>query len=531
MKTYKNKTLLLFLILTISTLASACQPSSDTESTLNYGLTLAPSGIDPHLNASAELGIPLNSVYDTLVFLDLESGEFIPGLAERWEISSDGLLYTFYLRKDVRFHDGTPFNAQAVQDNLDYTLNPDNHSQKAATMLGPLNQMDILDEHTIAFVLDEPFAPLLDSLSQVYLSMASPTALKQWGSSEYQFHQVGTGPYRFIEYIPNDHITLERNPDYAWGPSIYDNTKASVERIIFYFYEDAASRALALERREVDILGEIPPHEADRLASSVDFSLSPVAIPGQPLQFFFNTIASPTDDLRVRQALLLAVDKKSIVLTVFGSHSPISNSPLSQAGFEKISELPPSAHNPEGARKLLEEAGWILESQEPYRKRDGEPLVIKLIAPPWGSNSEVAQLLKAGWENIGIDVELTIAPGFGTLKEVQSSGDYHAIGINFFGTDPDLLRSFYASDGFYNWTGFSDSEIDRMLNEAARASLAPDRRVELYNQIVHAITDNALVLPIRDYVNLIVVHQRIEGLKFSAQGWFPNLIDIQLSSP
>ena len=531
MKTYINRSILLILVLTMSGLASACQPVSDTRSTLKYGLTLAPSGIDPHLNASAELGIPLSSVYDTLVFLDPVSGGFVPGLAERWEISSDGLLYTFYLRKDVRFHDGTPFNAQAVQDNLDYILDPDNHSQKAATMLGPLNQTEILDEYSIAFVLDEPFAPLLDSLSQVYLGMASPTALNQWGTSEYQFHQVGTGPYRFVEYIPNDHITLERNPDYDWGPAIYDNAKASVKRIVFYFYEDAASRALALERREVDIMGEIPPLEANRLASSTDFSLAPVAIPGQPLQYFFNITVAPTDDLRVRQALLLAVDKESIVLTVFGSHSPIGNSPLSQAGFGMISELPPSSHNPEEARKLLNETGWILEGQDTYRKRNGEPLVIKLIAPPWGSNSEVAQLVKAGWENIGVEVELTIAPGFGSLKEIQSSGDYHAIGINFFGTDPDLLRSFYASNGFYNWSGFSDSDIDQLLDEAARTTLAPDHRGELYNQIVRAIADNVLVLPIRDYVNLIIAHQRVEGLKFSAQGWFPNLIDVQLSSP
>ena len=531
MKTYVNRIILLILVLSISGLSSACQPSPATISTLNYGLTLAPSGIDPHLNASAELGIPLSSVYDTLIFLDPASGVFVPGIAERWEISSDGLRYTFYLRNDVRFHDGTPFNAQAVQDNLDYTLDPDNHSQKAAMMLGPLNQMEILDEHTIVLVLDEPFAPLLDSLSQVYLGMASPKALDQWGSSEYQFHQVGTGPYRFVEYIPNDHITLERNPDYAWGPAIYDNSKASIERIVFYFYEDVATRALALERREVDIMGEIPPHEADRLASSADFSLSPVAIPGQPLQYFFNTTQPPTDDLRVRQALLLAVDKESIVQTVFGSHSPIGNGPLSQAGFKLISVLPPSSHNPEEARKLLDETGWILEGQNTYRKRDGEPLVIKLIAPPWGSNSEVAQLVKAGWENIGVNVELTIAPGFGALKEIQSSGDYHAIGINFFGTDPDLLRSFYASDGFYNWTGYSDSELDQLLNEAARTSLAPDHRVELYNQIVRVLSDNTLVLPIRDYVNFIVAHQRVEGLKFSAQGWFPNLIDVQLSSP
>ena len=531
MKIYKPRSALLTFILTLTCLGSACQPPADTGSTLKYGLTLAPSGIDPHINASAELGIPLSSVYDTLVFLDSASGEFVPGLAERWEISNDGLRYTFYLRKDVRFHDGTPFNAQAVQDNIDYTIDPDNHSQKAATMLGPLNQTEILGDYTISFVLDEPFAPLLDSLSQVYLGMASPTALDQWGTSEYQFHQVGTGPYRFVEYIPNDHITLERNPDYAWAPTIYDNAKASVEQIVFFFYEDAASRALALERREVDIMGEIPPLEADRLASSANFTLSPIAIPGQPLQYFFNTSMAPTDDLRVRQALLLAVDKESIVLTVFGSHSPIGNNPLSQAGFGMISELQPSSHNPEEARKLLDEAGWILEGQDTFRKRDGETLVIKFVAPPWGSNSEVAQLVKVGWENIGVNVELTVAPGFGALKEIQSSGDYHVIGINFFGTDPDLLRSFYASDGFYNWTGFSDGEIDNLLDEAAHTTLAPNHRVDLYNQIVHAIADNALVLPIRDYVNLIIAHQRVEGLNFSAQGWFPNLIDVQLSSP
>ncbi|MCK5634063.1 MAG: hypothetical protein KAI06_03215, partial [Anaerolineales bacterium] len=250
-----------------------------------------------------------------------------------------------------------------------------------------------------------------------------------------------------------------------------------------------------------------------------------------PLEYFFNTTVSPTDDLRVRQALLLAVGKESIVLTVFGSHSPIGNGPLSQAGFELISTLPPSSHNLEEARNLLDEAGWILEGQDTYRKRDGAPLNIKLVAPEWGSNSEVSQLIKVAWENIGVEVELIIAPGFGPLKEIQSSGDYHAIGINFFGTDADLLRSFYASDGFYNWTGFSDSEIDQLLIEAARTTLDPDHRAGLYNQIIRVISENNLVLPIRDYVNLVVAHQSVEGLKFSAQGWFPNLIDVQLTSP
>ena len=531
MRTFLTRILPLLLVVSISSLVGACQSSTDSISTLNYGLTLSPSGIDPHLNASAELGIPLSSVYDTLVFLNPSSGEFIPGLAERWEISRDGLRYTFYLRKDVRFHDGTTFDSQAVEANLEYTLNPENHSQKAASMLGPFKQAEILDDYTITFVLEEPFAPLLDSLSQVYLGMASPEALAQWGPVDYQFHQVGTGPYRFVEYIPNDHITLERNPEYTWGPSIYDHTTASIERIIFYFHEDAASRSLALERGDIDIMGEIPPHEADRLASSDNFSLSPIDIPGQPLQYFFNTATAPTDDLRVRQALLLAIDKNSIVQAIFGKHSPVARSALSQAGFEKIEVPPPSAFNPEEAGNLLQDAGWLLGGEEPYRKRDGEQLVIRLVAPPWGSNSEVAQLVKVGWENIGINVDLVIAPGFGALKEIQSSGDYHAIGLNFFGTDADILRSFYAADGFYNWSGYSDAHITELLNEAARTTLPADQRNELYGKIVLEIDDQALFLPIRDYVDLVVSHQRVEGLKFSAQGWFPNLIDVQLSSP
>lgn len=154
-------------------LSGACSASPTTPTpgptTLTYGLTLAISGIDPHLNASSELGIPLASVYDTLLFRDPETGEFVPGLAESWSISNDGLSYEFHLRQDVVFHDGTPFNAEAVRANIEYILNPDNHSQKAAAMLGPLQTVEVVDDATLNFHLSEPYAPLLDSLAQVYL--------------------------------------------------------------------------------------------------------------------------------------------------------------------------------------------------------------------------------------------------------------------------------------------------------------------------------------------------------------------------
>lgn len=135
----------------------ACQvgvPGTATEShtvvpsqggKLTFGLTLAPSGLDPHVDASSELGIPLTSVYDTLVYQSLD-GRFVPGLAERWEVSEDGLVYTFYLRRNVAFHDGTPFNAEAVRFNLDRIANPETKSRKAKGMLGPYERTEVIDE-------------------------------------------------------------------------------------------------------------------------------------------------------------------------------------------------------------------------------------------------------------------------------------------------------------------------------------------------------------------------------------------------
>jgi peptide/nickel transport system substrate-binding protein len=202
----------------------ACSPVQAGIKELRYGLTLVPTGIDPHIHASSELGIPLASVYDTLVFRDADGG-FVPGLAERWEIAADGLQYTFFLRRGVRFHDGTSFDARAVQVNLERILDPKTKSQKARFMIDKIKAVTVVDDFTVRLDLSEPFAPMLDSLSQVYVGMASPAALEKWGA-EYQFHQSGTGPFRFVEYVAGDHLTLERNPDYAWAPSIYRNKSA-----------------------------------------------------------------------------------------------------------------------------------------------------------------------------------------------------------------------------------------------------------------------------------------------------------------
>lgn len=512
----------------VSGLAVSCASPSAGDSLVTYGLTLSPTGIDPHINASLELGIPLSSVYDTLVFQDPETGAIVPGLAQTWTVSDDGLEYTFSLREDVTFHDGTTLDARAVVANFEYVLDPDNHSQRAAFMLGPIEGVRAVDENTVRLRLHQPFAPLLDSLSQVYLGMASPAALEQWGPAEYQFHQIGTGPYRFVEYIPDDHLTLVRNPDYAWAPSIYKHSVGGVESFVFTFYEDPATRLLALQGGQVDVVGELPPRDAARIEGSEGFGVIPVTIPGQPLQLMFNTQRPPTDNLDVRRALILAVDRASIVRTVFGEYSPVAVGPLASTGVEPITFASEPEFDPDAARDLLHRAGWE-GGPGGVLLRDGAPLALDLVVPPWGSNPEVGQLIEVAWEELGAKVRLTVAPGFGQLKEVQSAGIYSAIGYNTFGSDPDLLRSFFRSDGLYNWSGVDNADLDRLLDQGAKATGDPAGRRRLYEQAAEIIRDEALILPVREYVDLIGYNRRVQGLQFSYQGWFPLLIDLRLA--
>jgi peptide/nickel transport system substrate-binding protein len=496
---------------------------------LIYGLTLAPSGIDPHIDASSELGIPLTSVYDTLVYQALD-GSFTPGLATRWDISEDGKVYTFYLRDDVIFHDGTPFDAQAVRFNLDRIASPETMSRKARGMLGPYDHTEVVDSYTVRIHFTQPYAPFLDSLSQVYLGMASPAAVQQW-STEYQLHQVGTGPFVFKEYIPNNHLTLARNPDYDWAPAVYNhNGPAYLDEVEFRFYVDPAVRALALESGEADIMGEIPPQDAVRLESSAGFAILRVAIPGQPLQFFLNTEKPPTDDLRVRQALLFGTDRQAIASAIFRDFSPAAYGPLSAVTMGYLPEVEELyAHDPAQANALLDEAGWVDSDQDGIRDQNGQPLALQAYLMSWGYLPEVGQMLQAQFQAIGIDLQTQLV-AFPAAIEAAAQGAHHLAPMTFSSSDPSVLGTTYLSsnaDGGFNWSKVRDAELDRLLNEGV-SQLEPTTRASLYAQAQIRIMDLALVLPIRDYVNLNGAKASVKGLRYDRRGWFPWLYDVYL---
>jgi peptide/nickel transport system substrate-binding protein len=498
------------------------QGNNPGSSSITYGLTLEPSGIDPHIHRSSELGIVLRQVYDTLVYREPATRDIVPGLATEWSISGDGLAYTFTLRQDVTFHDGSPFNAQAVGANLDRITNPQVVSQRARFMLGPYAGYDILETHVIRINLSEPYTPLLDALSQVYLGMASPTTFEQYSTNRYQFHQVGTGPYRFVEYVPGDRIVLRRNEDYNWGPEFYqEENDAAPDEIVYRFFTDPTTRALALESGEAQIMGELLPSDARALTGNSQIRLMPTAIPGQPLQFLMNTERYPTDNLAVRRALIYATNRGVIADTVFQGFSPIAWGPLSASTLYYDRDVVGMyAHDLQQARALLASAGFEDTDNNGFLNAGEGDLEVTVIVPSWGLIPQVAQLLQSQWAEIGVRAVLQPVPGFNALQDRVAAGEYNLVAFDTSGYDPVFLNEFFLSDAANNYTNFSSSNLDNALLMATRESSGSTRR-SIYGQIQRFIMEQALILPIRDYVNLNATDLSLDGLQFDPYGWFP----------
>jgi len=497
---------------------------------LIYGLALVVSGIDPHVDASSELGIPLTSVYDTLVYQDSDGG-FVPGLAERWEVSDDGLAYTFHLRKGVSFHDGTVFDAEAVKFNFDRIADPETKSRKATSLLGPYERTEVVDDFTVRVRFRQPHAAYLDAVSQVYLAMVSPAAVQEWGA-EYQEHQVGTGPFMFKEYVPRDHLILERNPDYDWAPEVYRHQgPAYLDSIEFRFFADPASRVLALESGQAHVMGEMPPQDVARLLESPEFDILRVPIPGQPLQFFVNSDKAPTDDLRVRQALLYAADRDAITQAIFRETSPVAHGPLGAVtlGYdENVVDMYP--HDLTKAAALLEQAGWVDSDDDGLRDKDGRPLSLEMILMGWGYVPEVGQMLQSQFRQVGVHLQMQ-EMAFPAALAAAREGQHHLAPMVFSSSDPGILSSTFHSanaDAGFNWAKVRDEELDRLLDSGAQA-LDEAERLEFYAQAQQRIMYLALILPVRDYVNLNGISVEVKGLRYDRSGWFPWLYDVYLT--
>ncbi|MGQ0571243.1 MAG: ABC transporter substrate-binding protein [Armatimonadota bacterium] len=496
---------------------------------LVFGLRTDIESLDPHLAGDQPSHMVFMNIYDTLVIRS-DSQTFQPGLAESWTVSADGKTYTFRLRKGVKFHDNTAFNAAAVKFNFDRVVNPETRARFARGALGPYEGTEVVDEHTVRVRLKEPYAPLLDGLSLAYLGMISPTAARAAGANFAQ-RPVGTGPFKFVERAAGSRILLEANADYNWAPRVFGHQGAPyLGRITFRVIEEEATRMASIETGETNVIVWLSADAIARFSRDSNYAVYGEAMTGTPYQANLNVGRAPLDDVRVRKALIHAVYQEALVRTLHPGQYKAAHSPLSPVmlGYDDSLETM-YRYDTKKAAELLDAAGWRPNQTTGIRERGGQPLRLIAASPNAADLARQGEFVQAMFRAVGVDLDLRLMTGAARHSAGQR-GEAHAVFRGFAGSDPDQLRLTYHSSNIatgVNYTFFRNARLDQILDEAV-VSTNLRRRIELYREAQRIIMDSALIIPLYYNTSSFGTRAEVKGFMLDSTGVYPRLYDVYI---
>jgi peptide/nickel transport system substrate-binding protein len=487
---------------------------------LTVGIQYEPVTLDPHVTGQANARRMLHNIVDTLVYADAE-GVLHPWLADGWDISDDGLEYTFYLREGVTFHDGTVFDANAMQATWDRIMDPATASASAIAEMGPFERSEILDDYTIRAYLRNPSALWLRSMSSAAVAPVSPAAVEALGD-RFGRAPVGTGPFKIVEWADNQSLTVVRHEDYDWAPAPFGHSgPAYLDEIEFIFIPEAQVRLGTVETGETDIIEEVPPRFVGMIDQNPHFNLLSIPYSGSPLHYMINTQRAPTDDVAVRRAILHAVNNEAIVSSMYANVVTPGNGPMSANTLGSVEGIYRDfyPYDPEAAAEILDEAGWVLGA-DGVRAKDGVRLdvVINVLTdvPEYG---ELGQVLQAQLGDIGMNIvlkPLARSPWAASNNE----GDYNMVGMGLWRNDPHMLSLLWRTDGSaFTWSHYSNPEFDAIVDEAVQLGDL-EERLELYREAQRILMEDAVSLPIYDQMNIMAANLSVQGIVFD-QSAFP----------
>jgi ABC-type transport system substrate-binding protein len=447
-------------------------------STFRIAVGIDPDSMDPLHLTTTTVSNMIDYVVETLTTID-ETGTVLPLLAESWTVSPDGRQYTFKLRPDVRFHDGSPFDARAVKWNFDRLIDPAVRVPLRASY--PIERTEVVDAHSVRVVLKHPFAPFLGALSWGTAGLLSPAAVDRRGNDyKHYAHIVGTGPYVYRERRRGESVTVAKYADY-WGRKPYYDT------VVFRIVPEAATRESLLLAGQVDLV--ILPPVADIPALQRNPAVRVLLAPSDRTIFIAaNTTKPPLDDRRVRQALNYAVDKQAIIDAVlFGAAEPM-DAPMAPSlfGYCQVGQY---EHNPARARELLAQAGV---------KRGTR---VQLIHPTgrYVQDREAAQAVAGYLREVGLEPDLQTMDWPSYIRTIMTPADKNTTELHLLGWAPPFLDASqqmlqflgsYHPPGGLATSFYQDPEVDRLI-EAAQGDLNPDRRRELYCQVSRKVWEDA----------------------------------------
>ncbi|HXA96512.1 MAG TPA: ABC transporter substrate-binding protein [Candidatus Dormibacteraeota bacterium] len=456
-------------------------------------------------------------LYDALVLHDFQM-KIRPALAEKWDVSADGLTWTFSLRKNVKFHCGAPLTAQDVKEHFDRWIDP-KESVPTRAKMASLLETRVVDDHTVVFKLKNPTLVFLNNVSQTEWGYASIPHAKHVGQYGQDYGVVpasvcGTGPYRLKEWIKDDRMELTRNDDYAWGSPAYDNTGAPwVDRLVFRTLPEDASRAAELETGGIDLDIDVSPQHIGRLEGR---GVKITSIPRLSSNHIgFNVEKDVFKDARVRKAVAHAVNREQIVQFVMKGQADVAHGflhPLVPGATPK-EQMRPFMYesSPEKSKRLLTEAGWT-PGPSGVRQKDGKPLSAACYVFT-EQHERLVTPVQATLRDVGFDMQIKRleAAAFGTATR---AGEHDMRFLPMIYSSADFLYFFVsAAIPTPNTVRWRDDRTDSLF-QVSQTTLKEPERIKAFQGIEQRLVGEAVVVPIQHVRWIFGSRPRARGLKY-----------------
>lgn len=485
----------LTVVLALSGCGSTVQSAGDKEGgepqsggTLRFALLSSTESLDPHLNTSFAASNYGNNVFDKLTWQNPETGEIGPWLAKSWEVNSDYTEFTFTLRDDVTFSDGSKFDAAIVKKNFDQYVFGDpalGIKPNGATHLRSYKGSEVLDDHRVKIVFASPSASFLQFISYSGNNQPGIIGEKTLTSNAEQrlnpANVVGTGPFVVTEYVPNERTVLKKRADYSWGPSgLNHEGPAYLDGIEFVTIPEASVRTGSLQSGEVQAAFDILPTD-EAVLERQGFDITSRTIAGVNLGWNINTNLEPTNDINVRRAIVHATDRAGFKKTILAPSEGQAKSVLAEHVQGALDYTDESLRfDLEESKRLLDQSGWVVGA-DGIREKNGTKLKLKATGHRLVPNSRYTyEAVQASLKEIGIDLDFLFDSSNIPTEKINS--EYHLINTNRSRNDPAILNvNFNPERGNSSRIPADFPERQRIIAtlEALETTLDPTKRAEL----------------------------------------------------
>ena len=466
--------------------------------------------LDPAVSRSVPSYNVINHVFNRLVAWDgRDRSAVVPDLATSWSKTEDGKTWTFVLKQGVKFHDGTDFNAEAVKFNLDRIRDPKLGSPHRS-YYADISSVEAVSPYELRITTKEASPTLLEILAKESSSISSPAAVTQYGRA-YGHHPVGTGPYTFDSWIPNDQAIIEKNPAFYGEPG-------KPSKIVFRPVREDSSRVIELRTNNADVAGNLSPEAAIELQSLNKSDL--LRVPSTFQVFFeMNLTKPPFDDPRIRRAVSMAIDRQALVDKVLLGYGKVPTGPFPE-GTQARQVFEPVKYDPDAARKIINDV-----------YPGGYPGTVVMWTPAgrYTKDRQVAEVVQGYLNAVGLKTDFKVwewatyqkslyraDPGKGTGKGTNDANMW-LLGTGLSDADIRLRRKLSTGDQ-QNLTGYSNPQVDNLLKLAAH-EMDVDKRLSYYKDIQKILweqdPDN---LPLFDQEQIIGVRKELTGLDVNYEG-------------